>query len=43
MIPKYSTERLLYVLAIVLSLVALTLVAVSPSHLVDDKVVYQGF
>lgn len=43
MMSKHSTERLLCVLVIALSLVALALVAVSPTHLVDDKVVYQGF
>jgi hypothetical protein len=43
MMPKPNAERLIYVLVLILSLAALALVAVSPTHLVDDKVVYQGF
>jgi hypothetical protein len=43
MIPQPTIERLIYALVIVLSLIALALVLVSPSELLDNKVVYQGF
>ncbi|MDR3403283.1 MAG: hypothetical protein P4L99_12370 [Chthoniobacter sp.] len=41
--PPLRTESLVYLLLAVLSLLVLTLVALSPSFAMDNKVIYQGF
>ncbi len=37
------TERFIYTVAVILSVVVLVLAAISGSFLVDTRVVYQGF
>jgi hypothetical protein len=43
MIPAASLERIVYALAIVLSLIFLALAAISPPDFMDASNVYQGF
>jgi hypothetical protein len=43
MIPKPNTERIVYILLIVLSLLALGMTLVSRSYSLDNDVVYMGF
>jgi hypothetical protein len=43
MTPKLNTERIIYTLVILLSVIALVLVALSPATFLQNKVVYQGF
>ena len=41
--PPSKTERLILIVAILLSLAALALASASPSFFMDNKSVYQGF
>ena len=43
MIPKPNTERIVYLLLIVLSLLALGMTLASRSYSIDNDVVYKGF
>jgi hypothetical protein len=43
MIPHPVIDRLVYLLIIILSLVALVLVLISPSGILNSRVIYQGF
>jgi hypothetical protein len=43
MAPKLNTEKIIYACVIALSLIALLLIACSPSYFLAGKVVYQGF
>ena len=43
MMPKLNLEHIVLALAIVLSLIALMLMACSPAEFTAGKVVYQGF
>ncbi|MGA3162954.1 MAG: hypothetical protein ABSD77_01955 [Verrucomicrobiota bacterium] len=43
MMPRLIIERLIYVLVVVLSLVALWLVLNAPTNFLNARVVYQGF
>jgi hypothetical protein len=43
MIPKPSIERCIYILAVVLSLVAVAATLASRSYSLENDVVYQGF